>query len=54
MPLTTERKETLIIKEKEDTNDFLQHVLEGLNAPDKYLNSKYFYDKKGDELFQPS
>jgi dimethylhistidine N-methyltransferase len=33
-------------------NQFLQDVLQGLSAKDKYLNSKYFYDKKGDLLFQ--
>jgi len=33
-------------------NNFLTDVLEGLSASPKYLESKYFYDKKGDELFQ--
>ena len=31
---------------------FLKDVLIGLQSSPKYLNSKYFYDKKGDELFQ--
>jgi L-histidine N-alpha-methyltransferase len=31
---------------------FLQDVLTGLQSNPKYLQSKYFYDKKGDELFQ--
>jgi len=31
---------------------FLQDVLKGLRSSPKYLSSKYFYDKKGDELFQ--
>ncbi len=31
---------------------FLKDVQDGLNASPKYLQSKYFYDKKGDELFQ--
>src|SRR5690242_14805889 len=31
---------------------FLNDVLEGLQSSPKYLQSKYFYDKKGDELFQ--
>ena len=31
---------------------FLQDVLKGLQSSSKYLNSKYFYDKRGDELFQ--
>ena len=33
-------------------NNFLTDVLKGLSASHKYLDSKYFYDKKGDELFQ--
>jgi dimethylhistidine N-methyltransferase len=33
-------------------NNFLNDVLKGLQSPKKYLKSKYFYDKKGDELFQ--
>ena len=33
-------------------NNFLQDVLKGLQSSPKYLESKYFYDKKGDELFQ--
>lgn len=33
-------------------NNFLQNVLKGLQSSSKYLDSKYFYDKKGDELFQ--
>ncbi len=32
--------------------NFLKDVQQGLNASPKYLHSKYFYDKKGDELFQ--
>ncbi|HLT06066.1 MAG TPA: L-histidine N(alpha)-methyltransferase [Cyclobacteriaceae bacterium] len=32
--------------------DFAQDVKEGLTAPHKYLSSKYFYDAKGDALFQ--
>lgn len=31
---------------------FLNDVLTGLSSPEKYLNSKYFYDKRGDEIFQ--
>lgn len=31
---------------------FLQDVIKGLSAPKKYLESKYFYDAKGDELFR--
>jgi L-histidine Nalpha-methyltransferase len=33
-------------------NHFLNDVLIGLQSSPKYLDSKYFYDKKGDELFQ--
>jgi dimethylhistidine N-methyltransferase len=31
---------------------FKKEVFEGLSAFPKYLSSKYFYDKKGDKLFQ--
>ncbi len=31
---------------------FAKDVAEGLTTSPKYLNSKYFYDKNGDELFQ--
>jgi L-histidine N-alpha-methyltransferase len=33
-------------------SDFLKDVIQGLNTPDKYLLSKYFYDEEGDRLFQ--
>lgn len=33
-------------------NQFLTDVLQGLQSTPKYLQSKYFYDKKGDELFE--
>lgn len=33
-------------------NQFLQDVVKGLSSTPKYLQSKYFYDKRGDELFQ--
>jgi len=32
--------------------DFRDHVLEGLSTHPKHLSSRYFYDKKGDALFQ--
>ncbi|PWV51558.1 L-histidine N(alpha)-methyltransferase [Chitinophaga sp. S165] len=35
-----------------DEVSFYQDVLEGLQAENKYLPSKYFYDIKGDKLFQ--
>lgn len=31
---------------------FLNDVVKGLSAPQKYLESKYFYDAQGDELFR--
>ncbi len=33
-------------------SDFQQDVLDGLSANPKILSSKYFYDKRGSELFQ--
>src|SRR5690554_663128 len=33
-------------------SNFKKEVFEGLSAYPKYLSSKYFYDKKGDRLFQ--
>ena len=33
-------------------NDFLGDVLRGLSASPKYLESKYFYDDAGDEIFR--
>lgn len=33
-------------------NQFLRDVVDGLSASPKRLNSKYFYDEKGDKLFQ--
>src|SRR5690349_5625218 len=33
-------------------SQFLSDVLQGLSAKDKFLQSKYFYDEKGDKLFQ--
>ncbi len=32
--------------------NFLEDVLKGLRSSPKYLQSKYFYDKSGDQLFQ--
>ena len=31
---------------------FLKDIQTGLNAKPKFISSSYFYDKKGDELFQ--
>lgn len=33
-------------------NQFLDDVLKGLSAKEKFLQSKYFYNAKGDSLFQ--
>ncbi|WP_421753090.1 L-histidine N(alpha)-methyltransferase [Croceimicrobium sp.] len=33
-------------------SNFLREVIEGLEANDKYLLSKYFYNSEGDRLFQ--
>src|ERR1051326_4111370 len=33
-------------------SQFLQDVLKGLTAKEKHLDSKYFYDAAGDELFR--
>jgi dimethylhistidine N-methyltransferase len=33
-------------------SQFLHDVVQGLSAKDKFLNSKYFYDQQGDQLFQ--
>lgn len=33
-------------------NKFLEDVVKGLSAKDKFLESKYFYNAKGDALFQ--
>jgi uncharacterized SAM-dependent methyltransferase len=37
---------------KQLMSQFLEDVITGLSAREKYLQSKYFYDPKGDELFQ--
>lgn len=38
--------------EAETTTIFEEEILEGLRARNKFLSSKYFYDVRGDELFQ--
>lgn len=37
---------------RKQASSFLKDVITGLNASPKYLSSKYFYDAKGDALFQ--
>jgi L-histidine N-alpha-methyltransferase len=34
------------------TNNFAEDVIKGLSSRPKYIPSKYFYDKRGSELFQ--
>jgi L-histidine N-alpha-methyltransferase len=41
-----------IIAENARTTQFAKEILEGLQAPAKYLPAKYFYDKAGDRIFQ--
>lgn len=41
-----------IEKEISKNKQFLSDVHQGLSAEPKHLSSKYFYDKKGDEIFQ--
>ncbi|MGK7397622.1 MAG: L-histidine N(alpha)-methyltransferase [Candidatus Cyclobacteriaceae bacterium M3_2C_046] len=45
--LNNQEQDTDLIK-----NDFAEDVRQGLSAFPKFLQSKYFYNKKGDELFQ--
>ena len=35
-----------------DQSDFARDVLEGLTSTPKFLSSRYFYDEKGDSIFQ--
>ncbi|MXV53302.1 L-histidine N(alpha)-methyltransferase [Pedobacter sp. HMF7647] len=37
---------------KRSVSNFYQDVIKGLNSQPKHLESKYFYDDRGDELFQ--
>ncbi|GAA3757259.1 L-histidine N(alpha)-methyltransferase [Flavobacterium ginsengiterrae] len=37
---------------EENTSHFLEDVLDGLSQHPKHLQSKYFYDQRGDRLFQ--
>jgi dimethylhistidine N-methyltransferase len=50
---TTSVMHTVLVPVKQDRQEtFLQDVIHGLSAKNKYLNSKYFYDAEGDRLFQ--
>lgn len=46
--METKQDESLV----DSLSVFEEDILKGLNASNKYLPSKYFYDEKGDELFQ--
>src|SRR5689334_6603101 len=35
-----------------NTTKFYKDVMQGLQSSPKHLDSKYFYDERGDELFQ--
>lgn len=37
---------------QQESDQFLQDVWQGLSSKQKYLESKYFYDEKGDVIFQ--
>lgn len=51
MNSTLEKESKVAYLHKVDSQ-FLDDVIKGLASPEKYLHSKYFYDEKGDELFQ--
>lgn len=38
--------------ETKNYSQFYLDVVQGLSSSPKYLSSKYFYDAKGDKLFQ--
>lgn len=40
------------VAQRTTVNSFYEDVVRGLTAPQKYLQSKYFYDAAGDALFQ--
>lgn len=44
--------DTIARYNKPFNNQFLKDVLDGLREDPKHLQSKYFYDKRGDSLFQ--
>lgn len=45
-------KEAISKRKVKLRNAFLEDVLNGLSSADKYLDSRYFYDGVGDELFK--
>lgn len=52
MKCLTDTLNTESIDSDSVSGDFYEDVIKGLQSPLKHLSSKYFYDKKGDELFQ--
>ena len=49
---STLEKESKVAYLQKIESQFRNDVMKGLSSPEKYLQSKYFYDEKGDELFQ--
>jgi dimethylhistidine N-methyltransferase len=49
---STLEKETKVAYLQKVDIQFKRDVIKGLSSPEKYLQSKYFYDEKGDALFQ--
>lgn len=49
--MSAELKQLQPFSNQEDEQHFRQDVLAGLSAKKKHISSKYFYDKKGSELF---
>src|SRR4051812_15861798 len=43
---------TLVVQKQDPQEVFYNDVMRGLTATSKYLDSKYFYDTKGDYIFQ--
>lgn len=43
---------TVLTPKQDQLPAFHRDVLQGLNAKDKYLDAKYFYDDNGDRIFQ--
>ena len=48
----TKRKTPTVTDLSPRQNDFLTDVLNGLTSPQKTIESKYFYDHTGSQLFE--
>ncbi len=46
------KSEVDIVSPANADSDFIIDVIKGLFSSPKFLKSKYFYDKRGDELFR--